>query len=138
MAAAHGLEGGILIGLAAMLLWLGIGRIAGVSGIAFGLVRERHERGWRVAFVLALILGAALARVGFGARGMLDGLVSLPLLALAGFLVGYGTRLGNGCTSGHGVCGLGRLSRRSLVAVIVFMGVAMATHGSMLWSGAAR
>jgi hypothetical protein len=69
MAAAHGLEGGILIGLAAMLLWLGIGRIAGVSGIAFGLVRERHERGWRVAFVLALILGAALARVGFGARG---------------------------------------------------------------------
>jgi len=122
------LAGGVLIGLAAtLLLWLN-GRIAGVSGILSGvLLPKRGDTAWRTAFLVGLIAaaglymamapGAPLPRTGFPCAG----------LVLAGVLVGFGTRMGSGCTSGHGVCGLGRLSRRSLVAVVTFMATAIAT-----------
>jgi uncharacterized membrane protein YedE/YeeE len=122
------LAGGVLIGAAAtLLLWL-TGRVAGVSGILSGVVFPvRPDVAWRVAFLGGLILaggaylifvpGVAPPRTGFPAGG----------LVLAGLLVGFGTRMGNGCTSGHGVCGLGRFSLRSLVAVVTFMATAMAT-----------
>lgn len=118
------LGGGVLIGLASLLLLAALGRIAGVSGIAANLLPPRRgDIGWRLAFVLGLPSGAALWWLAGG----------VPVashapgwqLALAGLLVGVGTRLGSGCTSGHGVCGLGRLSLRSLAAVIVFMLTAM-------------
>lgn len=119
------LAGGALIGLAASVLWLVHGRVAGISGILAGIVRRPGDRAWRVAFVVGLL--AAPAAVGFAAPGFgalapaaLDATDTLRLL-LAGLLVGVGTRLANGCTSGHGVCGLARLSPRSLAAVAVFM-----------------
>lgn len=126
------LAGGLLIGLSAALLILLNGRIAGISGLVAGLGRPAGER-WLAdaAFILGLVLGpplfAALAghwpemRIGAG----------LPVLALAGLLVGFGTRLGSGCTSGHGVCGLARLSPRSLAAVLVFVGTGMLTVAAM-------
>lgn len=118
------LIGGALIGLAATLLYASIGRIAGVSGIFNSAMEQRDERGWRIAFLLGLVMsaGAVLAWRGVAVR---EGFPPLALL-VAGLLVGFGTRLGNGCTSGHGICGLSRLSRRSLVAVAVFMASAMA------------
>lgn len=120
------LTGGVLIGLAATaLLWFN-GRIAGVSGIVNGLAnRAAGERGWRIAFLLGLAGGGVLVMTLTGQA--VASPASMPILVLAGVLVGFGTRLGSGCTSGHGVCGLGRLSLRSLVAVMVFMGSAIAT-----------
>ena len=120
------LIGGVLIGLAATaLLWFN-GRIAGVSGIVNGLAnRTAGERGWRIAFLLGLAGGGVLVMTLTGQA--VASPASIPILVLAGVLVGFGTRLGSGCTSGHGVCGLGRLSLRSLVAVMVFMGSAIAT-----------
>jgi uncharacterized membrane protein YedE/YeeE len=119
------LLGGALIGLAATLLYALLGRIAGISGILNATVEQRSERGWRLAFLLGLIVaaGAWLAYSGAPVR------TGFPLgwLIAAGVLVGFGTRIGNGCTSGHGICGLSRLSKRSLVAVLVFMGTAFAT-----------
>lgn len=119
------LVGGLLIGLGAVVLMLFLGRIAGVSGVVGGLLGfDRQESGWRLAFVAGLI--AAPLGVGL-ARGQLPVITvdASPLLVLAGgVLVGFGTRLGSGCTSGHGVCGLARLSARSLVATVVFMAVA--------------
>lgn len=122
------LAGGALIGLAAVLLLWCNGRIAGISGIAGGLwFAPRGERAWRWLFLVGLLLGA-------GAWALLAPAATLPrqgfpasLLLLAGLLVGYGTSLGGGCTSGHGVCGLARLSPRSLVATGVFMTSAIAT-----------
>jgi uncharacterized membrane protein YedE/YeeE len=122
------LAGGVLIGLSATaLLWL-TGRIAGVSGVLGGVMFPRRDDvAWRVAFLLGLVVaggawlafvpGAFVPRVGFPRAG----------LVIAGLLVGFGTRMGNGCTSGHGVCGLGRLSPRSLAAVLTFMASAIAT-----------
>ena len=122
------LAGGVLIGLAAtLLLWLN-GRIAGVSGVLNGvLFPARGDVPWRLAFLLGLIAAAGLylafAPLAIAPRS------DFPRAALlvAGVLVGFGTRMGNGCTSGHGVCGIGRLSLRSLVAVLVFMATAIAT-----------
>jgi uncharacterized membrane protein YedE/YeeE len=119
------LLGGALIGLAATLLYAGIGRIAGISGILNHAVEQHAGRSWRIAFLLALVAAAgawfawsgAAPRTGF----------PLPWLLAAGLLVGFGTRLGGGCTSGHGICGLARLSKRSLVAVLAFMACGMAT-----------
>ncbi|MFT3956088.1 MAG: YeeE/YedE thiosulfate transporter family protein [Piscinibacter sp.] len=122
------LGGGVLIGLAAVLLWSLNGRIAGVSGIAGGLWSGvRSERGWRLLFLLGLLLGAGgwVAFAGEAPAARAD--FPPALLVLAGLLVGYGTSLAGGCTSGHGVCGLARLSLRSLVAVAVFLAVAIAT-----------
>jgi uncharacterized membrane protein YedE/YeeE len=124
---ATGLLGGVLIGCAAVLLLWSIGRIAGVSGIAGGALEgARGDRAWRIAFLAGMMLAGALALQYLPAPSRVQTGPTLHLLA-AGLLVGFGTRLGNGCTSGHGVCGLGRYSRRSLAAVVTFMGFAMAT-----------
>ena len=121
------LIGGLLIGLAsAWLLWAN-GRVAGVSGILFGALSPitAAEGRWRIAFIAGLV---AAGLVYGAATGAIPARSGFPVgwLVLAGLLVGFGTRMGGGCTSGHGVCGLGRLSLRSLVAVLVFMGAGMA------------
>lgn len=122
------LLGGVLIGMAAtLLLWL-TGRIAGISGMLGGvLLPKRGELAWRLAFLIGLV-GAGAAWLGSvpGAYVPRQGFPPL-LLVVAGVLVGIGTRMGNGCTSGHGVCGLGRLSLRSLAAVLTFMLTAVIT-----------
>jgi uncharacterized membrane protein YedE/YeeE len=126
--------GGTLIGLAVALLMLTTGRIAGISGIVDGLIGNADGKGWRAAFVAGLILAPLLARlVGF-TLPMPQMPASWVVIASAGLLVGFGTRLGGGCTSGHGVCGMARLSPRSIVATLIFMGTAMvvvaiARHG---------
>jgi uncharacterized membrane protein YedE/YeeE len=119
------LAGGILIGLASVWLLAASGRIAGISGILHGLFAQPPgDRSWRLLFVIGLVtagfgwhflVAPATERAGFG----------LGWAAVAGLLVGFGTRIGGGCTSGHGVCGLGRFSLRSLVAVAVFMATGM-------------
>jgi uncharacterized membrane protein YedE/YeeE len=121
------LLGGVLIGLAATWLLLSTGRIAGVSGIVDGLVKRTttEEWAWRAAFVAGLMISGGIAMHVVGQRALSP--AAWPVLVVAGLLVGYGTTLGGGCTSGHGVCGLGRLSKRSIVAVLVFIGVAVAT-----------
>ncbi|MEG0184716.1 MAG: YeeE/YedE family protein [Stenotrophomonas sp.] len=127
------IAGGTLIGAAAVLLQATLGRVAGISGIAAGAVQApRGDRRWRWAFLLGLVLAAAAvlwwqAPAGQSPRTLLRDAVPAWQLIGAGVLVGFGTRLGNGCTSGHGVCGLARGSRRSLAAVLVFMAFAMAT-----------
>lgn len=115
------LAGGALIGLAAAILLLAHGRIAGISGVVNGLLhRRRGDVAWRAAFVVGIIATPLLYNVAFGLPEVqLD--ASWPILALAGLLVGYGTRLGSGCTSGHGVCGMSRLSPRSMLATGSFM-----------------
>ena len=121
--------GGLLIGGAAALLLLLTGRIAGVSGMVATVARIADAGPpWRlaVAFVVGLPLGAALVSL-FVRRPEIEVTSSVPLLIAAGLLVGFGTRLGNGCTSGHGVCGIGRLSLRSIAATLTFMAAAIAT-----------
>ena len=119
--------GGVLIGMAATLLLLLNGRIAGVSGIVYGLTQRSglSEWSWRAAFIAGLMIAGGIATRLSGAATPSP--AGIPLLVLAGLAVGYGTRLGGGCTSGHGVCGLGRLSKRSLAAVLVFMTSAIVT-----------
>lgn len=117
-----GLLGGLLIGTSAALLLLGQGRIAGITGILGEALRGRRgDVGWRLLFLAGLIGGGSVLRLGW--PGAFGGHLGLPPAALiaAGLLVGFGTRMGNGCTSGHGVCGVARLSRRSIVATCVFM-----------------
>ncbi len=121
------LAGGALIGLAAVLLVLFNGRIAGISGIVAALLPPRLQCGaWRLAFVLGL-LAAPWIYQWFAPLPAASSSAAWPLQVLAGLLVGIGTRLGSGCTSGHGVCGLSRLSLRSLVATLVFMATGFAT-----------
>jgi uncharacterized membrane protein YedE/YeeE len=120
--------GGVLIGLSAVLLMLLTGRIAGISGIFGGLLNLRGEdKGWRIAFIAGLILAPIIAgAVGYGmAQPKLP--ANWVIIVVAGLLVGFGTRLGGGCTSGHGICGIGRLSMRSIAATIVFMATAVIT-----------
>ena len=122
-----GALGGVLIGLAAGLLFLGNGRIAGISGLFAGLLGKRSAA-WRedLLFLAGLPLGALLFRLLGGETHLV--LTSSPWLLLGGgLLVGFGTRLGGGCTSGHAVCGLARLSPRSIVATALFMAAVMAT-----------
>ncbi len=116
------LAGGALIGAAAtLLLWLD-GRIAGISGIVGGLLRRRPgDMAWRAAFVVGLLAGGLVLRLVAPATVAFALQRSPATLIIAGLLVGYGTQLGNGCTSGHGVCGLSRGSRRSLAATVAFM-----------------
>jgi uncharacterized membrane protein YedE/YeeE len=116
------LAGGALVGAAAtLLLWLD-GRIAGISGIVGGLLRRRPgDMAWRVAFVVGLLTGGLVLRLVAPATVAFTLQRSTATLLIAGLLVGYGTQLGNGCTSGHGVCGLSRGSRRSLAATVTFM-----------------
>ena len=120
--------GGVLIGLSASWLLYFHGRIAGISGLLAGsLAPASQDRSLRVLFLLGLaVVGIIVARLWPAAMAFRIER-SLPALAAAGLLVGYGTRLGNGCTSGHGVCGLSRFSKRSLVAVGTFMATAMLT-----------
>jgi hypothetical protein len=119
--------GGFCIGMAALLL-LGLnGNIAGISGILNRAMEPGPDRVWRWLFVVGLMVGAGTYLAFFGRGFELRQGFPWPLLVLAGFLVGYGTRLGSGCTSGHGVCGIGRLSTRSIVATVVFMVAGIAT-----------
>ena len=129
MAWQFALAGGVLIGLGAVLLMIGAGRIAGISGIVGGLLPPADNQGWgwRAAFVAGLAAGPLLAGWWLGADAVAAPRASLPVLASAGLLVGLGTGLSRGCTSGHGVCGLARLSPRSLAATGVFMAVAFLT-----------
>lgn len=122
------LAGGALIGLAAALLWLLNGRIAGISGVLGGLLQTspRREWGWRLAF-LAGLLGAPWLYRATAGLPPIHIETGTPVLIAAGLLVGYGTRLGSGCTSGHGVCGLSRLSPRSLAATLTFMAAGFIT-----------
>lgn len=121
------LLGGLMIGLACALLWLLNGRIAGISDITAGAFTSlSYERWWRLAFVLGLVLSSWLWLM-LAPLPVAEVTGNYGLLAAAGLLVGIGARLGSGCTSGHGVCGLARLSVRSLVATLTFMAVAVVT-----------
>lgn len=122
------LLGGVLIGIASVLLMVLNGRIAGISGIVGGLLAPGiADKGWRIAFVVGLIAAPLL----FALAGLSPAVPDMPaswlLIVAAGLLVGFGTRLGSGCTSGHGVCGIARFSLRSLVATAIFMAVAVVT-----------
>ena len=122
-----GLIGGAMLGAAASALVLLSGRVAGISGIVAGSFQARGtERSWRVAFVLGLVVGPLLVAAVAGAPVVVRVPASATGLVLAGSLVGFGARLGGGCTSGHGVCGVARLSPRSLVATAVFIAAGMA------------
>lgn len=117
--------GGLLIGLSVWLMLVGLGRVTGVSGIAATALTEPRVSLWRFAFLLGLIAGGALFAHLFSLSGA--SITSTPWLIGAGLLVGFGTVLGGGCTSGHGVCGLARLSLRSLVATVAFMAAGFVT-----------
>ena len=131
-----GLAGGALIGLAASMLMLLTGRLAGVSGIAGGLLssgsdkafsdKTFSDKAWRIAFIAGLVAAALIVPL-LGGPSAAKPAANLVMFAIAGLLVGFGSRMGNGCTSGHGVCGFARLSARSIVATVIFMGVAVAT-----------
>ena len=123
-----GLIGGALIGLAATLFILVNGRIAGISGILGGVLgAPRGDLGWRAAFLAGLVAGPLLVAAVRGAPPEITLQASWPMLIVAGLLVGFGTRLGSGCTSGHGVCGIARGSPRSIWATVAFFAVAAAT-----------
>jgi uncharacterized protein len=116
------LLGGILIGLSASAMLLLDGKIAGISGIVAGLLHPtRGETAWRACFVGGLLAGGLLLRLVLPQAFAFGIVRSWPALVLAGLLVGFGTRMGNGCTSGHGVCGVSRLSARSMVATATFI-----------------
>lgn len=122
--------GGALIGLAAVLLMALNGRIAGISGVFSGtLFAASGDRIWRAFFVAGLIAGPAGYNLVSGNVPAFEITSSVPLIIAGGLLVGFGTRLGSGCTSGHGVCGLSRLSPRSMASVALFMVAGMATVG---------
>ena len=114
------LVGGLMLGVATVILLLGIGRIAGISGIFSSLLKPKSVEMWQILFILGLVISPVLYRL---ARPLpnVEISTSLPLLIAAGLLVGFGTRLGSGCTSGHGICGNARLSPRSLAATVTFM-----------------
>ncbi|WP_456300104.1 YeeE/YedE family protein [Salinimonas sediminis] len=118
--------GGMLIGLGAIMLMLFNGRIAGISGIAANAFTAPGQSSWRWAFLVGLVIAPLLTRqFGFSLPAQIPG--TLWLMAAAGLLVGIGTQLGSGCTSGHGICGLARFSPRSLLATLVFMGSGIVT-----------
>lgn len=122
------LIGGALIGCAAVLLYLSNGRIAGVSGVLGGTLYEPiRVAQWRFAFLFGLVAGGVLLLFILPKATVVHITSSMPLVVVGGLLVGYGSRLGGGCTSGHGVCGLARFSVRSLVATLTFMITAMIT-----------
>jgi uncharacterized protein len=120
------LIGGLLIGFSTLLLIRWLGKVAGISGIVGQLwAGNASDKAWRLAFVIGLLVSPLIYQL-FAALPVIQIAAGLPVLVLAGLLVGFGTRLGSGCTSGHGVCGLSRLSLRSLAATLTFMLVAMA------------
>jgi uncharacterized membrane protein YedE/YeeE len=123
----HALAGGVLIGIAAAMFLLLNGRIAGISGVLGGLLKPaKGDAAWRIAFLGGLVAAPVLfTLMGGSPNARID--AGYGTLVVAGVLVGVGTRYGSGCTSGHGVCGLSRLSPRSLVATLSFMGAGFAT-----------
>ena len=122
-----GLIGGAVIGLASALLMLSTGRLAGISGILGGVLTASRDRAWRLAFIAGLIAAALIGPL-LGTSGPVRlSSSNLALYAIAGLLVGFGTRMSKGCTSGHGVCGFARVSARSIVATLVFMATAIVT-----------
>ena len=131
-----GLIGGLMTGVAAAIMLIGLGRIAGVSGLAaraVGFTQGGAPRSVAIAFILGLPLGALVVALLSG--GVPASYPAPALLIVAGLIVGYGTRLGSGCTSGHGVCGVSRLSRRSLTATALFMGSGFATVAILRLAG---
>jgi hypothetical protein len=123
------LIGGVLIGLAAVLLMYFNGRVAGISGITSGLLKwpPAEDWAWRTAFVAGLVAAPFLLAGGGWARPQLEFPAGTPTLIVAGVLVGFGSAFGSGCTSGHGVCGIARLSKRSILATLAFMAAGIAT-----------
>jgi uncharacterized membrane protein YedE/YeeE len=122
------LIGGLMIGLAAVIIMASHGKIMGVSGIVSGLLpRAAVDRSWRLWFIAGILAAPILLALFVGHQPSVELTDNLPMLISGGLLVGLGTVIGNGCTSGHGVCGLGRLSKRSLVATATFMGTAIVT-----------
>lgn len=122
------LIGGGLIGLSTTVLLLALGRIAGICGITFSIFfTETSDKLWRVLFILGLIVGTWLVHSTTNIDIPIAPSDNLPLLIIAGLLVGFGTQLGNGCTSGHGICGIARKSQRSIIATITFMLVGFIT-----------
>jgi uncharacterized membrane protein YedE/YeeE len=116
------LIGGALIGMAALMLMALNGRVAGISGIAGGLFSAAADDiVWRVAFVAGLVVAPLVYAAGAGGMPQITLQASTPMMVVAGLLVGFGSRLGAGCTSGHGVCGMARMSRRSMAATMTFM-----------------
>ena len=124
------LTGGILLGLSAIWLLLTLGRVAGISGIAWGSIAG-PDRGWRWLFLVGLLLGGLLTHTVIGQPLPDESTAPTWLIATSGLLVGIGTRMGGGCTSGHGVCGLGRRSPRSVTATLTFMTLGMVTVFAM-------
>jgi uncharacterized protein len=114
------LAGGICIGLATVFLMITLGRIGGISGIVFSAVKNPIEYSWAILFLAGLILGAFLFHFISGHPIPIFE-VPIPLMLAGGFIVGVGTKLGSGCTSGHGICGIGRLSVRSIIATCTFL-----------------
>ena len=114
------LVGGLMLGVATVILLLGIGRIAGISGIFSSLLKPKRVDMWQILFIVGLVVSPVLYSLGRPLPDI-DISTSLPLLIGAGLLVGFGTRLGSGCTSGHGICGNARLSPRSMAATATFM-----------------
>ncbi|USD99904.1 YeeE/YedE family protein [Vibrio sp. SCSIO 43133] len=126
------LFGGMLLGLSAILLLHFNGKIAGISGIVGRLFEPKTiDKNWRLLFVIGMIAGGVLSAKVLNAP-IAEMVVPDYLIVIAGLLVGIGTKIGNGCTSGHGICGMGRLSKRSIVATMTFMGSAMITAYVML------
>ncbi|MBU2871785.1 YeeE/YedE thiosulfate transporter family protein [Colwellia sp. E2M01] len=119
------LFGGMLLGLSAVVLLLFSGKVAGISGVIGGLINpQKNESSWRAAFVVGMITSIVFVLpLGFALPDVTD--TNLLLAAVAGLFVGFGTRLGNGCTSGHGIIGMGRFSKRSIVATCAFMAAAI-------------
>lgn len=122
------LLGGALIGVSAVLMMAMLGRIAGISGILGGLLAPSEGGwGWKFAFVAGIVVAPLIYGAVMGAPADISLPHSVPLMVIGGLLVGFGTRLGGGCTSGHGVCGIARLSPRSIVATLVFMAAGFVT-----------
>ncbi|MCS0325318.1 YeeE/YedE family protein [Vibrio diabolicus] len=119
------LFGGLFLGISATILLLVNGKIAGISGIMNGIMSpKKGDYSWRLLFAVGMIAGGLISVLMLGVAVPSTANLSLGMVIAAGLLVGIGTRLGNGCTSGHGICGMGRLSKRSIVATCVFMAVA--------------
>ena len=122
------LVGGMLIGLSASILLLFDGKVAGISGIVGGILNpSKNDTLWRIVFVVGLLVGGALMYLVSPQSFTIGVSRSTGALILAGLLVGFGTRLGNGCTSGHGVCGISRFSVRSIIATVMFMATGIVT-----------
>lgn len=124
----YGLLGGVFIALSASIMWIFLGRITGISGIFFNLFSaDKTNRGWRLAFILGMVAIGGLANYLINQESFSLNFSHPILLGIAGFLVGFGALLASGCTSGHGICGLSRLSIRSFTAIILFMAAGFVT-----------